>query len=375
MKIFIFYATAGHGHKKAAEALHEELKRRGVDRKADVRFLDVLHYMRGVFGRSYSSSYFFLVAHAAWLWAFFYLLSDKLFPLGPMRFLRGCVNSFYGKPLEEFLAKENPDLILTTHFLSAEVASRLRREGKITSKIVVVVTDFLVHRFWVNPGTDFYVGMMRDTKEALLEMGVKENQIGVLGIPVSDRFSMPVEKESLLKSLLLESGRLTALVTSGSFGIGPLKEFIGRLTEFKDSVQVIAVCGTNQTLYEELKSAAYPFPIAVLGFVNNMHELMAVSDILVSRSSGLTTSEALVRGVPLVVASKIPGQESYNAEILEKYHAAFFAGSVGNMVRLVGEILKDPERLRRVRANMLKLAKPRAAQDIADLALGLLEKK
>jgi len=373
MKIFLFYATAGHGHKKASEAVYEELKKRGLDRDHDVRCIDALSYTRFGFGKNYTDSYFFLVSHASWLWAALYALSDHIIPWGLMRLLRGWNNAFYAKPLEAFLQRENPDLILTTHFMSAEVAGRLKSRGKITSRIVVIVTDFLVHRYWVNPGTNFYVGMMEETREALLRWGVPAGKIRVLGIPISDKFMLPVDGKALLADLGLVSGRFTILVTSGSFGIGPLKELIGRLELYKGEVQVIAVCGTNRVLFDELKNHAYGFPLAVLGFVNNMHELMAVSDVLVSRSSGLTTSEALARGVPLIVVSKIPGQETYNAEILGKHNAAFFAWTVDELMRCVGEVLTDRRKLDSVRANVKQLAKPDSARDIADFALGLVK--
>lgn len=372
MKIFLFYATAGHGHKKASEAVYEEMKKRGLDKTNDVRLIDALEYTRFGFGKNYTDSYFFLVARASWLWAALYALSDRIVPWALMRVLRGWNNAFFAGPLEVLLKRENPDLILTTHFLSAEVAGRLKSRGKISSKIVVIVTDFLVHRYWVNPGTDFYVGMMEETRKAFLDWGIAPEKIQILGIPISGKFRMPVDKNALLRGLALETDRFTLLVTSGSFGIGPLKELIGRLDIFKEKVQVIAVCGTNQELHDELKRNPYDFPMAVLGFVNNMHELMVASDVLVSRSSGLTTSESLARGVPLIVVSKIPGQESCNADILEKHNAAFFAWTVDDLIRLIGGILEDPGRLEAVRANVKALAKPDSARDITDLALRIL---
>lgn len=372
MKFFILHASAGQGHAKAAEAIYEELSRRKLA-GLDVRLFDALHYTTWVFGRGYSFFYFLLVKYVPWLWGFLYRLTDVWVPLGLMAFLRGAHNSIQARKLERFLEQENPELILTTHFLGAEVASRLKREGRIRSRIVVVITDFLVHRFWVSPGTDFYVGMMDETRQALVRLGVPSERIFLLGIPVSPKFLAPVDHKAVRRQLELETDRFTLLITSGSFGSGPLKRAVRELEALGDKIQVIVVCGTNQNLYNELVRWKTTLRLRVLGFVSNMHELMAVSDLVISRSSGLTTSEAMVKGLPMVILSKIPGQEAYNADLLAQHGAAFEIRLVSELRGLVGELVADRGRLEKVRRNMASLARPRAAEEIVNLALKDLE--
>ena len=373
MKIFLIHAKAGQGHQKAAEALFDELQKRDPDKSWDIRLIDALDHTYPVFGRNYGASYFFLVKHAVWLWELCYHLSDHWIPWPWVKILRSWINGFFARPLENLFKRENPDLILTTHFLAAESASRLKRRGSISSRVVVVVTDFLVHRFWINDGADAYIAMMEETRKDLIRQGVADGKIYEFGIPVSARFLLPVDTEKLRKELGLEKGRFTILVTSGSFGSGPMREFVGKMESLKDKVQVIVVCGINQRLKEELSQFKASFPCAVLGFVNNMHELMSVSDLVVSRSSGLTTCESLVKGLAMVIISKIPGQETHNAEILLKHEAAFELSNPDEFDGLVASIIRDPARLKSVLANVARLARPQAASDIADFVLAGLK--
>ncbi|MBI4550086.1 MAG: hypothetical protein HY714_04090 [Candidatus Omnitrophica bacterium] len=366
MKIFILHATAGQGHTKAAEALAEELKNHPGH---DVRLIDALHHASPVFGKSYGPGYFWLIKFVPRLWGFFYHLTDRWVPAPLMNFLRSSHNRFHSRDFEQLLMRENPEVILLTHFYPAEVASRLKRQGKIRSRLIVVVTDFLVHRFWVNPGTDLYVGMMEETRGHLMGLGVPAEKIRLLGIPVSAKFLLPVSRSEVRRRLGLEEGLFTVLITSGSFGSGPIRETVSRLQAYAGQIQAIVVCGINERLREELRALPLRYPLSVLGFVSNMHELMAAADVIVSRSSGLTTCESLVKGLPLIIISKIPGQEFFNAEVLRKRAAAFEVSDPAHTAPLVGEILRDPARLAAVRANIAKLARPHAARDIVSEAL------
>lgn len=369
MKVFLIHAKAGQGHLKAAEALLEEFQKRDTGKSWDIRLIDALDHTRFFFGRSYSFVYLHLVKYAPWLWAVFFRLTDDWVPRPVMETLRTLNNRLMAGPLETMLIRENPDLILVTHFLPSEVASRLKRLGKIHSRVVVVVTDFRVHRFWVNKGADAYVGMMDETRKDLIRLGVEDGRIYELGIPVSSRFLLPVDADKIRENLGLEKNRFTVLVTSGSFGSGPIREFVNQMESLKDRVQAIVVCGINQTLKEELSKLQRPFPCAILGFVSNMHELMTVADIAVSRSSGLTTCESLIKGLPLVIISKIPGQETENAELLKKHGAAFEISNPADFPEFLKGLIEQPRRMKEVMEPVTRLARPHAARDIADFAL------
>lgn len=369
MKIFLIHASAGQGHKKAAEALYEEFDARRPGLAIDLRVLDALDHTSFLFGRGYSFLYYMLAKYAPGLWGSLYYLTESIIPRPWTAWVRRLNNSLQARKLERMLVTENPDLVIATHFFPAEVASRLKRQGRISSRVLVVVTDFLVHPYWVNEGADFYVGMMEETREDLMRLGVPGEKIRTLGIPISPRFSRPVDGENLKTKLGLEGGRFTILVTSGSFGSGPLKDMVLAAEALADKVQLIVVCGINKRLGAELVTMKVSFPMCVLGFVNNMHELMAVSDVIVTRSSGLTTCEALARSLPIIIVSRIPGQEAHNADLLLKHQAAFLAANPAAFLTIIGEMILSSECMSGAKKRVEGLARPHAARDIVDFAL------
>lgn len=374
MKIFLLHVRAGQGHQKAAEALYEQFGKKDLGNSKDLRLMDALDYTLFPFGKGYSFFYFLLVKYTPWFWGFLYRLTDRWIPHFLLSSLRSFHNALEARRLERVLIEENPDLIVSTHFFPAEVASRLKKRGRISSRIVVVVTDFLVHRFWVNPGTDFYVGMVEETKEALVQLGVSQEKIFILGIPISERFLVPVDREQVRKQYSLLKSRFTILVTSGSFGSGPIEETVRKMELLGEEIQVLVVCGTNRKLYRELRALQTSFPLVVLGFVDNMHELMEVADVMISRSSGLTTCESLAKGVPMVILSKIPGQESFNADVLRRRGVAFDVSNTDELIELIRHLIQNPSKRDSVREKILDLARPRAAQEIVDLSLRDLQR-
>jgi processive 1,2-diacylglycerol beta-glucosyltransferase len=164
MKILVIHATAGAGHKKAAEAIYH-----GIQGKTsyDVRLVDALDYTNSFFKYSYPSFYTFVVSHMSWLWAICFAILNVPILQPVIRFIRRIYNGINAHRLEDFLKAEQFDYIICTQFLSAEVAAFLKRRGKIKSKVVCVVTDFDVHRIWIAKGIDYYTGASEHTRSRL----------------------------------------------------------------------------------------------------------------------------------------------------------------------------------------------------------------
>ena len=147
--------------------------------------------------------------------------------------MRRLYNGFNAQALQKFLIQEQFDGVITTQFLSAEVCAYLKREGKIKSKVICVVTDFDVHRIWVNEGIDIYTAACEYTKNKLIALGVPAEKIFVTGIPTDAKFALSPDTAALKKKLGLQDGILTILIATGSFGMGPIEEImelLGRLS-------------------------------------------------------------------------------------------------------------------------------------------------
>ena len=361
MKILVIHATAGAGHKKAAEAIFHGLQARGSS--FDARLVDALDYTNPIFKKTYPSSYVFLVTHLPWLWAFFFGLIDLPWIQPVVRGFRRLYNGFNARALEEFLIREQFDGIVTTQFLSAEVCACLKREGKIRSKVICVVTDFDVHRIWVNAGIDVYTAACEYTKNKLVELGVPSEKIFVTGIPTDAKFALAPDPVALKKKLGIQDGLLTILIATGSFGMGPIEEIMDLLGNY----QLLIVCGHNKELYDRLNPKASG-NVHVLGLVDNMDELMAVSNIMVTKPGGLSISEALVKKLPMIFFSAIPGQETNNIKVLSSYEVAFEnQGTLSQIAQTIHEWDSNPKDLDALRGRMSELSKPDAVADIINL--------
>ena len=312
MKIIIAYATAGTGHLRAAEAIYNYFKENCPHQ--DLKIIDALQKTNFIFRKFYSYGYLFLVNHALWLWRFaFWLTSIKC--LRPTtNFLISVINRLNAKNFSNFLIQEKPDFIISTHFFPSEIATRLKKFNKLNSKLVTVITDFGIHPLWISAGTDMYIVASRFSKEQLILAGVQENSIKDFGIPIDTKFSKQYEKNILCKKFNIEPNKLTILITTGSFGIGQIEEIVDSL--YKE-VQILVVSAHNKILYARLKKRNYS-SVRVFGFIDNMQELMAVSDMIITKPGGLTIAESLAMGLLPIFITAIPGQETENAKILAK---------------------------------------------------------
>ncbi len=356
MKILVIHATAGAGHKKAAEAVFNGIK---AHTSHDVRIVDSLDYTNPFFKASYPWTYVFMVTKLPAVWEFCFWMLGIPFLQPVVRFVRRCYNAINTQPLEKFLKEEKFDAIITTHFMSAEVSSYLKRSGKISSKVICVVTDFDVHRIWINKGTDIYTGACDFTKNKIISLGINPNQVFAIGIPTDEKFAENTNPQQMRQTLKISPDMFTVLLATGSFGMGPLEELIDKLT----SQQLLVVCGHNKALYEQLKGKNSD-RVHIYGLVNNMYELMAASDVMVTKPGGLSIAEALVKKLPLVFFSAIPGQETGNINVLKSYEVATDQGNLTEIIQKVSDLSKNSETYAALRQKIAVLSKPNAVKDI-----------
>jgi processive 1,2-diacylglycerol beta-glucosyltransferase len=357
MKILVIHATAGAGHKKAAEAIFHGLKAGGFD----ARLADALDYTNPFFKKSYPWFYSFIVTRLSWAWGFFFAVLDIPWMQPLVHLVRRLYNGFNAQVLEKFLIQEQFDCVITTQFLSAEVCAYLKRTGKIKSKIICVVTDFDVHRIWVNKGIDVYTGACEYTKNKLMSLGVPPEKVFTTGIPTDAKFSQNPDIPALKKKFGLHDG-MTILIATGSFGMGPIEELMKLLEKY----QLLIVCGHNKELYGRLKPLANK-DAHVLGLVDNMDELMSVSNVMVTKPGGLSIAEALVKKLPMIFFSAIPGQETNNIKVLSSYEVTPGQSTLPQIAETVHEWDANPKDLDALRLRMNELSKPNAVSDIIAL--------
>jgi processive 1,2-diacylglycerol beta-glucosyltransferase len=358
MKILVIYATAGAGHRKAAEAISKGF----VLSSHQVHYVDALDYTSRFYKHIYTQTYTFLISRIPWLWGLLFRLLDipALLPL--VRSLRRIQNAIHAGPLARFLVREQFDCIFSTHFFPCEVASYLKRQGRISSRLICTVTDYDVLSIWVSRGVDYYTVATDWTKRKMQHLGVPDSLIAVTGIPTDEKFSQHKNLGALRTRLGLQPGETTVLVATGSFGIGPIEEIINQLNGF----QLVVVCGHNESLYQKLSQQKKTL-VKVCGLVDNMDELMAASDVMVTKPGGLSISEALVTGLPLVFFNAIPGQETNNIKVLETYGIGRLCVTVDQIAQTLRGFKNDPQALSAAKSRVQLLARPGAVKDIIKL--------
>jgi len=361
MRIFVVYASAGAGHTKAAEAIYRHLKENLNGE--DVRIIDALDKTTPLFRLSYTWGYPFLINHAVFLWELGFWLTFVR-PLRRItRSIAALAGFFNSSKFIEFLIQENPDFIISTHFMTCEIAGNLKKNKKINSEVISVITDFGVHPFWVSAGTDLYVVASDFTRKQLSGEGVSEGIIKVLGIPIDSKFLKQYERGALARGLGIDKDKFTALVITGSFGLGPIEEIADLLHR---DVQLLVVCAKNQKLYKRLKDRNYP-NCRVYGFVDNVQELMAVSDVIITKPGGLTISEVLAMDLAPIFISAIPGQETENAKALESYGIGCSPKGIEELKYKVLDYKQNPDKLKEIRKKIAELTKLHASEEICNV--------
>ncbi|MBI3321268.1 MAG: glycosyltransferase [Candidatus Omnitrophica bacterium] len=376
IRFLISYVTAGAGHRRAAEAIAEALRERYPD--ADVRCIDVLTYAPGWFARFYAWSYLVLVRHLSWVWKFSYAGLDW----GPLyrciQPLRRRWNLFIVRRFVTLLKARPPDGVIATHFLPADVCSAGRSAGWLSAPLIVVITDLYPHRFWISKEADAVVISTAEGRSALRRGGVLEQRIHVQGIPIGKAFSAPADRDALRARWRLKPDRLTVLVTSGGTTVGRFERVVEDLLALESALpgrlQLLVVCGHDERARLRLtrraeRSAA---PMHVFGFIHYMAELMAVSDLIVAKAGGLTVSEALGRGLPLILYHVIPGQERMNAEYVARHGAAVIAPRPADVARAVQRCAQEPARVKAMARAARAWGRPDAAETIVSQVIGPL---
>lgn len=369
-RILVLSASVGAGHLRAAQAV--ELALRELDPQAVVRNVDVLELTNALFRRLYGEAYLEIVNRAPHVLGYVYELMDQpRSPKDPGDRLRRLVQELNLRAFLKLLRDERWDVCVNTHFLPAEMIAALRRSGELDTPQFTVTTDFETHRLWVNEPCDAYFTATDEAAAYLRHWGVPAPTIHVTGIPIHPVFAEPKDRGACLARQQIAGDRPVLLQLSGGFGVGPVEQLFQALLAIETPIELVTVTGRNAELKQQLEELPVPerHRARVLGFTDQMDELMTVADLVVSKPGGLTTSEALARGAAMVICNPIPGQESRNSDFLLENGAAIKINNLGTATFKVGQLLADPARLSALKSNARRLGRPRAAFDVAQAAL------
>ena len=371
-KIAILTLSVGSGHVRAAEVIQRAL---GDGREnVEVRTIDVLDLARTWFRCSYVWPYWAMLRYAPWMWRRLFerrQLKRHHWTAPHWLFRRGCAEVL--RQIKAF----SPHLVVATEIGAAELAALGKREGVFNAPILAVHTDFQTEPPWVQKEIDVYCAGSEEAKAQLIGWGVSPHRILLCGIPVDPAFALPFDRAELLQAFGLDARRPVVLVMGGGMGPAPLEKVVEILELCGLPLQVLAVAGHNQAVRQRLDQlrTRVALDLYTFGWTETVPELMAVSDVLITKPGGVTSAEALAIGLPMVLTHPIPGPEERHVRFLEQHGVAVRARSLEEIPQIVSRLLRSAEKLQEMAGSAREFARPDAAHAIAQVAQAMLEKE
>ncbi|MFA5021510.1 MAG: glycosyltransferase [Patescibacteria group bacterium] len=363
-KVLIVYATGGMGHVSAARAIEQAFKEKYPE--VEIKNVDVIDFAMKVYKKVFVDGYNYVSAKTPELWGWLYrTYNNKSKQKLPQLLSQLAIEGKFIPFIEEF----KPDFIISTHPLPMLLVSHSKKKQIINILSSMVLTDFGCHSFWIAPEVNYYFVATDNVKQCLFDYKVKPEQVAVTGIPIETKFSKTPAKAELIKKFGLEAGLFTVLIVGGQFTYSALQAIISGITKKHDGkVQFLVVAGRDQDLKEALDKSDLNknSKIKTFGFVNYMQELMAVSDLIFSKAGGLTVSECMAMGLPMVINKVIPGQEEDNVNYLVDAGAAVKVQNFDEVVNAVNDLVSDPQKIAKMKAACQKIGHPNSAVALAD---------
>ncbi|MFC7392042.1 MGDG synthase family glycosyltransferase [Scopulibacillus cellulosilyticus] len=372
--ILIFTGHYGEGHKQAALAIKDAIYHKYTD--AYVTVIDPAKethpFLDSVSRRFFINSMKIFPS----IYNYFYEKTRYLNYSGMM--LKG-LNRIGINRVFDLVSHMEPDVIVCTCPVAAGIISTLKEYGLIDIPTVTVITDHTVHSYWVYQNTDIYIVGSESVRQGLKQFGIKDKCIKVTGIPINPKFLDHFNQQALKKKYKLAEDLPTVLISGGGYGI--IKGILSTLKVLEKipfKIQLIITCGHNQRLYQRIKQhiGYSKHDIFLTGFVDYMEELMAVSDIMITKAGGLTVTEAVTMELPMLLYKPIGGQEQDNTKFLINRKAALLAEDDKDLYVKIIEMLTNPELITSIQNNVQMIQHQKnAASHAAHVILNILSKQ
>jgi processive 1,2-diacylglycerol beta-glucosyltransferase len=363
-RVLILTASYGSGHNVAAESLARAFRRVGVTPTVLDHFRDLVH---PAFARLTQALYYWVLRQAPLAWGAAYALGDRMPSDSPLAFGMTRVGA---ARLARLLGDLAPDLVVTVHATPAVVMATLAARGVRVPPHTTVVTDFVAHGQWIAHPIDRYCVAAPEVKHEFVARGIDPDRIVVTGVPVRPEFEDPVDPGLARRAFGLADHRPVVLAMAGAQGsFGRLPDVALELARLPVPVEGVLVAGHDPWAEDDLRRATRGTHIRVLGYVADVHRLMAAADLLVTKAGGMTLAEALAVGLPLVTYGSLPGQERRNERFASRSGIALVARSRRELARALRRALTEPGLLDRLRARMARLRSPDAARRVVAAAL------
>ena len=371
-KIIIFYGSYGGGHLSAAKSIKEYIENNYLDTK--IEMIDCVEYINKVLNKVTTKAYEEFAKKAPEVWGFIYKKSEK----GLVSKLSNDSNKLMAIKLKNLLQDFDPDYVISTHPFSSQMCAYLKKKEKVNFKLATIMTDFAPHDQWLlyPEYVDYFFVAHSKMKQQLIQKEISANKIYATGIPLSNRFLKTYNKDDILKEFgLVKDKKIVLFFAGGEFGLGKstTTEVLKTFAENFNDLQIIAIAGRNESMKKKFEdivnSSGRQDSIKVLDYTNKVPELMSISDLVVTKPGGLTTTESLASNLPIVIINPIPGQEEENASFLENNGVGIWIKKQDDIKERLESILRNPKKLNEMKNRIRELSKPNSTENICKTIL------
>lgn len=371
MKVLVLSITAGQGHNQVAKSLCEFFEQNDIGAVT----LDTLEYVNPALKEIVSRGYLMATKRVPKIYGGGYRLAEKRDTDNNKEGrLEKLTTTILSRRLVRFIDDYNPDAIVCTHVFASLLISHVAHKMKQDIKTVGIVTDFTIHPYWEDTEMDYYITANNLLTNQAVKKGINKDKIVPIGIPIHPKFANKLDKKEARKTLGIKDIP-TVLVMSGSMGYGKIGRMIKQIDESELNFQIISVCGYNDKLKHKIDKIKFKRPIYNYGFSDKIDLFMDAADCIVTKPGGLTTSEALAKGLPMIMANPIPGQEDRNVEFLLNNGAALKVSSTFPVDEAIYQLFTNKARRETLREIVSVLGRPDSMMEFVEFIQKIVNEK
>lgn len=367
-RIILMYISEVSGHHSATLAIESAIKILSPD--TEILNINTFNYTNPISEKIVNRLYMGVIKRTPLIWD--YLYDNPQIVTGTEK-IKEVIHKFNSPKLKNLFDRFNPDAVCCTQAFPCGMVADFKKSYNSNITLVAVLTDYIPHSYWIYDAVDYYITPTEDITMRLIKKGIAPHKIKSLGIPIDPKFNDEVDRNKIMQKLKLEPYLPVILIMGGGHGLGPINALIKSLDKVRKEFQEIIVTGINRKLYNYLarRISKHKKRISLFEFVDNIHELMSISDILITKPGGITTAEALAKKLPMVIVRPLPGQEAHNTAYLIENQAAVKIDNPHKICPLIEGLLEDQNKLKSLSDSAGRISRSSAGLDIARLLLNL----
>ncbi len=366
MRVLLLYISEISGHSQACKAIEKALI--DIDPATKIKRINGFNFTYPLIEKIVNRAYLSVIKRTPRLWDYLYD-NPKVFK--GTQVIKQAIHKSKHEKLAKLFAEFQPDTVICTQAFPCGMVADYKETYHLPIALIGVLTDFAPHSYWIYNTIDYYIVPAEEIKIKLINKGVDQQKIKVCGIPIDPKFGIQHDRKTIIKRLELDESIPTILIMGGGQGLGPIREAVRALKDSTMDFQLIVVAGTNRKILRWLKKVRLKNGRKILTyeFADNIDQLMEIASFVITKAGGMTVSESLAKGLPLMIVKPIPGQEMHNTKFLTEKKIACHVKNVKTLGGEIQRLLKDDQRLKQMAEAAFFYGRPRSAHHIAQIAL------